>query len=905
MSSPSSSLIRNAIIVVVALALAVWLSAKYGGFPFISGISQQAAVVQAGSLPITGWGWSGGAANGGPYMGWMSMENVGEDPTTGALSGYAWSSNLGWVSFNAADVAGCPFGTCAPKINLTTQKAVGWARACAAFANKSACSGALESGSGGWDGWISLGTQSTETVAYGIQQRPDCTWSGYAWGSANIGWIDFSGAHGPANHPACTAPGVDLTMGEIAPDIAAAGIPQKFTATVTNGGSVSTGISFYNLLQKTSSTDGQGVANAAVIDINTVSSGGALAGGSSAVLTYTYTFPSADAGTVQYLRFCADKSAAAGDTGSITEVNEQNNCGPWKVLAVILPPNLTAGAVTPATATAGTVQTYSVDIINSGTGIVPLNRPFYNSVQRTATVVNGVATSPIVDATNASLSGGVAANGAVKKLTFTYTFPVADAGAIRYLRVCADDSSVNTDTSDIPESNETDNCGAWTAIDLGLHPNLTIDNVSQRTVPVNTQVYFSTTVHNSGAAPTTNATFYNLLQRTDAVDALGNPTGVVTNLIPPPTLSPSPKAYIGTIAAGGSGPLSFNPYSFPTADGGQTRYIRACADKSSGTSAGAVDEGSAANEGDNCSGWQAIQVTIAATQPNLQAGDAAASPSSVSTTESTTLSGTANNIGDGDAASFPSVYRIKNSAGTIIKYVSAGSVAIPHQTSGVALASPTHTFATEGTYSIDICVNMDTSGTVPVIAESNSLDNCGNPASVTVGTNNPPQNCSNGATNYPACNTCTAPNIYSNGQCVPPPSCSNGATNYPTCTTCTAPATMVNGVCTNPPGTTPTATIRAEEIKVPLSQSTILHWTSSNVSSCDIKKTIEVKDSPGVYHEVTTTLYSGLTGARLNSSDTTGPIYEKSQFKISCTGTTSGTATAAVIVDLNSSVIEI
>ena len=59
-------------------------------------------------------------------------------PTSlGTLSGYAWGSNIGWVSFNAADVTGCPTGVygsdtqlngCTPSLNFSTGAVTGWAR---------------------------------------------------------------------------------------------------------------------------------------------------------------------------------------------------------------------------------------------------------------------------------------------------------------------------------------------------------------------------------------------------------------------------------------------------------------------------------------------------------------------------------------------------------------------------------------------------------------------------------------------------------------------------------------------------------------------------------------------------------------------------------------------------------
>ena len=124
-----------------------------------------------------GWiGFSGTASNGNPY-------GVCENTTTGALSGYAWSSNYGWISFTSSDLSVCPSGnSCAPSVNLSTGAVTGWARACSAF--QTGCSGSLNPNTSGWDGWISLN---------GITQSAAGLWSGYAWGSNDIGWINVQG----------------------------------------------------------------------------------------------------------------------------------------------------------------------------------------------------------------------------------------------------------------------------------------------------------------------------------------------------------------------------------------------------------------------------------------------------------------------------------------------------------------------------------------------------------------------------------------------------------------------------------------------------------------------------------------------------------------------------------------
>ncbi|MDD5032768.1 MAG: PKD domain-containing protein [Candidatus Pacebacteria bacterium] len=107
---------------------------------------------EAGSAQnTTGFAWS-------ENIGWISFNNLTGGGTssygvnlnldTGIFSGFAWSENIGWITFNAADLSGCPSGVCDARVdspadigdeNLSIE---GWARA-------------LSYG-GGWDGWISL-----------------------------------------------------------------------------------------------------------------------------------------------------------------------------------------------------------------------------------------------------------------------------------------------------------------------------------------------------------------------------------------------------------------------------------------------------------------------------------------------------------------------------------------------------------------------------------------------------------------------------------------------------------------------------------------------------------------------------------------------------------------------------
>lgn len=153
----------------------------------------------AAPMPLSGFAWSAGgdAASGasGPMLGWISFSGPGygvsEESTNGELSGYAWSSNIGWITFNNAELSGCPSGSCTARYHASSGTIRGWARACSAFV--SGCSGALNTNSGGWDGWIALSGTAADGSSYAVTQDANCNWSGYAWGSDTLGAISMRG----------------------------------------------------------------------------------------------------------------------------------------------------------------------------------------------------------------------------------------------------------------------------------------------------------------------------------------------------------------------------------------------------------------------------------------------------------------------------------------------------------------------------------------------------------------------------------------------------------------------------------------------------------------------------------------------------------------------------------------
>ncbi len=140
--------------------------------------------------PITGYAWS-------DTTGWIDLNcsNSGICATRnfglavavdGTVTGNAWSENIGWVSANSCDLGGCPSGSCTA--NISTNAFTGWLRAIAGSTSQS----------GGWDGFISL-----SGAGYGITYNSSGQFGGYAWGSTNVGWVDFSKAQSTYNN-ACT-----------------------------------------------------------------------------------------------------------------------------------------------------------------------------------------------------------------------------------------------------------------------------------------------------------------------------------------------------------------------------------------------------------------------------------------------------------------------------------------------------------------------------------------------------------------------------------------------------------------------------------------------------------------------------------------------------------------------------
>lgn len=160
------------------------------------------------TVKVLGYAWSSN-------IGWISLNcqdggtgqsnvcgvsnyGVTLDTSTNTFQGFGWSDNVGWVKFGG--LTGMPSSGSNASYNPGTGAISGFARFCGGRYGYSSwptnqwlpdntCSGSDRTD--GWDGWVSL---SGSSPAYGVVIGSSGTFSGYAWGSDVVGWIDFSAA---------------------------------------------------------------------------------------------------------------------------------------------------------------------------------------------------------------------------------------------------------------------------------------------------------------------------------------------------------------------------------------------------------------------------------------------------------------------------------------------------------------------------------------------------------------------------------------------------------------------------------------------------------------------------------------------------------------------------------------
>jgi len=157
--------------------------------------------VKAGSEHNTsGYAWS-------ENTGWVSFNSLSDgspinygvniDPVSGDLSGYAWTEHLGWMSFNRSDTGNPPSppfnGGSGPiaQYDSATGQLTGWMK--------------LLTDGGGWDGWLRFESAS-------IDGSDD--WHGWAWSDIVEGWLSFNSAD-----PGAGGAPYKVTIGFSPPDV--------------------------------------------------------------------------------------------------------------------------------------------------------------------------------------------------------------------------------------------------------------------------------------------------------------------------------------------------------------------------------------------------------------------------------------------------------------------------------------------------------------------------------------------------------------------------------------------------------------------------------------------------------------------------------------------------------------
>ncbi len=239
---------------------------------------------------------------------------------------------------------------------------------------------------------------------------------------------------GPGGSPTCP---LTITPSAPAPTVTATvsptNIPDLGSFTVTMSSTNATSCTW----SRTNSANyGAGWSNASVggTSLNTTGSGWAGPGWA----TYSFT--------------CTGAGGSATDSDTVTIAAPAPT-----------PPDLTAGAVSPGTATAGVSKIFSGDVSNLG-GHTGGDFPVLWQVADSA------AGAGVTDIGGVPNQGPLAA-GASLTSSIAHTF---STGGTKYLRICADHYNGSMTITNIAESNENNNCGPWTQTVIAPAPTVNI-----------------------------------------------------------------------------------------------------------------------------------------------------------------------------------------------------------------------------------------------------------------------------------------------------------------------------------------------------------------------------------------------------------------------------------------------
>lgn len=158
------------------------------------------------SPSLWAWGADGNGTDEPGGIGWVDMSRL-EFAEDGAVTGYAWSANLGWLQFGGlgrGTINAFPDAKGNTKTNakMVDGEFTGWARFLARDS--------------GWDGWVSLKGEKYSIIE---TEDPEVgrTIAGYAW-AGDAGWLHFNLVYPPAGKesdaPGCTANPNPAPVGE-------------------------------------------------------------------------------------------------------------------------------------------------------------------------------------------------------------------------------------------------------------------------------------------------------------------------------------------------------------------------------------------------------------------------------------------------------------------------------------------------------------------------------------------------------------------------------------------------------------------------------------------------------------------------------------------------------------------
>ena len=431
---------------------------------------------------MSGWAWSSN-------IGWISFNNTsgggsidygvhkapdgrfcGNDSCS--LPGYAWSSNIGWIKFGGLSDFPTGGGTSSQNAQLVGNTLIGWARACAGTATGD-CS-TMTSRTDGWDGWISLsGTGYGVTFDSGTQ-----SFASYAWGSDVIGWVDWSGVIGSAATYTVTA-SVSGSNGTISPATQAVNSGSKATLTVTpNPGYTASiaGTCPSGTFSGTTYTTGAVTASCTVIasfavitkpltPTNLTATAGSCGTGTIVVSW------NASAGATSYILKDGSDIIFTGSETSFSHtglspgsshsysVLATNSSGSSAYSPIVMgnapvtcsKPDLITDATTPTTAGINVDQTYYSTISNIGTASASGSITHLFQYDDDADHSAGV--------NNDTATSSTITNGASVQVSDSHTFTTSGT---KYMRVCADNDASFLGT--VAELDELNNCSSWTNV---------------------------------------------------------------------------------------------------------------------------------------------------------------------------------------------------------------------------------------------------------------------------------------------------------------------------------------------------------------------------------------------------------------------------------------------------------